>query len=180
MSGTASSAFLIIPTSEAPSQEINTTLANQDCTINLYTKSINVPIESEIPVEPPVYQNTNPCFIDLYVSGVLIIGGVYVRQSSLVVRDTYFGFNGDLSVIDTSGAAQDPFGVPPRLPPAYLKNPWQRSIPLSFGEFAPNQYGGRIPGMGTRWILTYWPVGSYTPGYPPPQPTYALPNSGSA
>jgi hypothetical protein len=166
MSGTSlSSAFQVIPTTEAPNQQISTTLANQDCLIQLYTKSINVPIATPMAPEPPVYQNLNPCFIDLYLNGALLIGGVYVRQGSLVVRDTYFGFAGDLSVIDTTGAGADPFGVPATLPPAYLRTPWQRTIPLSFQGKAPSNYASRIPGMGTRWLLTYWPVGSYTPGY---------------
>jgi hypothetical protein len=160
-----SSAFQIIPTTTAPNQEIRVVLANQDCLIHLYTKSINVPISTPMTTNPPVYQNINPCFIDLYVSGNLIIGGVYVRQGTLLVRDVYLGFNGDLAVIDTSGAGEDPFGVPIRLPPEDLRNPWQREIPLSFNGLAPPNYGGTIPGMGTRWLLTYWPVGSYTPGY---------------
>lgn len=181
MSGTSlSSAFQIIPTTEAPNQEITAILANQACLIRLYTKSINVPIDTPLATTPPAYQNRNPCFIDLYVSGNLIIGGVYCRQGSLVVRDTYFGFQGDLSVIDSFGQGADPYGVPPRLPPAYLQTEWQRNIPLSKGPstrgmveatdlddmgMAPLNYGGRMPGMGTRWLLTYWPVGSYTPGY---------------
>lgn len=165
MSGTLSTNFEIVPTSEAAYQEINVTLANQDCTINLYTKSLCVPLTTPIPNIPPPYQSTNPCFIDLFVAGTLIIGGVYVRQGSLVVRDVYLGFQGDLSVIDTSGSAEDPFGVPPRLPPSFLQNTWERSVPLSDEGMSPTNYGGRIPGMGSRWLLTYWPVGSYTPGY---------------
>jgi hypothetical protein len=165
MSGTLSSAFQVIPTTEAPNQQITTTLANQDCLIQLYTKSINIPISTPMAPEPPVYQNRNPCFIDLFVNGTLIIGGVYVRQGSLVVRDTYLGFAGDLSVIDTTGAAEDPFGVPATLPPAYLRTTWQRTIPLSNQGKAPSNFASRIPGMGVRWILTYWPLGSYTPGY---------------
>lgn len=165
MSMAVSSAFQVIPTTEAPSQQISTTLNGQDVLIQLYTKSLNVPIYTPIATEPPVYQNINPCFIDLYSGGTLIIGGVYVRQSSLVVRDVYLGFSGDLSVIDTSGAAEDPFGVPARLPPRFLQNPWQRSVPLSYGGLAPTNYASRIPGMGTRWIMTFWPPGSYTPGY---------------
>ena len=165
MSASLSSAFQIIPTSEAPNQEISITLANQDCLIRLYTKSINVPISTPLLTQPPVYQNRNPCFIDLYVAGALIIGGVYVRQGSLVVRDVYLGFQGDLSVIDTLGQGVDPYGVPIRLPPPYLQTVLQRNMPPNPAGLAPINYGGRMPGMGTRWLLTYWPVGSYTPGY---------------
>lgn len=167
-----STAYQIIPATEAPSQIITTTLAGQACQINLYTKSINVPIEQDIPADPnPVYQNTNPCFIDLYVNGSLIIGGVYVRQGALIVRDTYLYLQqgqpviGDLSVIDTSGAAEDPQGMPYKLPYPSLRNPVQQNIPLSFGGYAPPSVAGRIAGMGSRWLLTFWPVGTYTPGY---------------
>ncbi len=167
--GAASTAFRVVPTNASPNQEINITLANQTCLIRLYTKSIYAPIATPSSSEPPVYQNFNPCFIDLYVAGTLIVGGVYIRQGSLIVRDTYLGFSGDLSVIDTSGEGEDPFGVPVLLPPQEYQTPWQRSIPPSFAGLAPPNYGGTIPGMGTRWLLTYWPVGSYTPGYALPR-----------
>jgi hypothetical protein len=169
---TLSSDFLVIPTTEAPAQTITTTLAGQSCTIDLYTKSINVPVEQQILTDPyPQYQNTNPCFIDLYVNDSLVIGGVYVRQGALIVRDTYLYGQagvpviGDLAVIDTSGAAEDPQGMPYRLPYPNLRNPLQQNVPLSYGGYAPPSMAGRIVGMGSRWLLTFWPVGSYTPGY---------------
>jgi hypothetical protein len=163
-----SSAFLTIPTTTAPYQQIVTTLANQNCIINLYTKSINVPMQDpgEIPTDPPRYQNINPVFIDLFAGGSLIIGGVIVKNNTLIVRDTYFGFAGDLAVTDTSGANQDPYGVSLRLPPPDLRNWWQRNIPLAFGGKTPPSVAGSIPGMGTRFLLNYWPAGTYTPGYP--------------
>jgi len=160
--------FQVVPTTTAPSQAINITLAGQQCLINLYTKSTNLPVaQLGSVITDPVYENANPCFVDLYVNGVAdpTIAGAYVRSGSLLVRDTYLGFLGDLSVIDTSGADEDPFGVPPTLPPPYLRSWWQRFIPLSFGFKSPPQIAGSIPGMGTRFLLTYWPVGSYTPGY---------------
>lgn len=167
--------YLVVPTTEAPSQAITITLNGQACLINLYTKSINIAVQApnEIPTDPtPRYENVNPCFVDVYTGtgANLIIGGVYVRQGSLIVRDVYLGFVGDLSVIDTSGAAQDPYGVPPRLPPPYLRNPAQlAAFPLSDGNAAPPAVAGHIPGMGSRFILTYWPPGSYVPGYSLPR-----------
>ncbi|MDE2426339.1 MAG: hypothetical protein KGO96_10585 [Elusimicrobia bacterium] len=159
----------IIATTTAPSQAINVTLAGQACLINLYTKSINLPLETAPAGSEVVYENQNPCFVDLYlINGsppTLIIGGVQVRNGGLIVRDIYLGFQGDLAIIDTTGAGQDPFGVPPTLPPLHLRNWWQKFIPLSLGSKAPPAIAGSIPGMGTRFLLTYWPVGSYTPGY---------------
>lgn len=172
MSDAPSTAYLVIPTTEAPSQSINVTLNGQPCSISLYTKSINVPIPQPIPADPnPVYQNTNPCFVDFYVAGLLVIGGVYVRQGSLIVRDTYLYLDqglpviGDLSVIDTSGAGEDPQGMPYRLPPKDLRNDLELSIPLADGDVAPPAMAGRIVGMGSRWLLTWWNTGTYTPGY---------------
>jgi hypothetical protein len=170
-----STAYSIVPTSEAPAQQITITLAGQACLIRLYTKSTNVPTidPGEIPTDPePRYENINPCFVDVYTgSGAnLIVGGVYVRQGTLIVRDVYLGFVGDLVVVDTTGAAEDPRGVPARLPPTYLRNQTQLAeYPLADGDMAPPAVAGRIPGMGTRWILTYWPVGSYVPGYSLPR-----------
>lgn len=166
--------FLVVPVTEAPSQQITITLNGQAVIINLYTKSITIPVLSpnQIPTEPPQYQNTNPCFVDVYTaSGAnLVIGGVYVRQGALIVRDTYLGFVGDLSVIDTSGAGEDPQGVPPVLPPQDLRNPQQTAeFPLSDGDLAPPNVSGLIPGMGTRWLLTYWAPGTYVPGYSLPR-----------
>lgn len=164
-----STAFLIIPTTTAPYQQITTTLSNQNCVINLYTKSINVPISDSgnIYISPPKYQNTNPVFIDLYSGGALVIGGVLVKNDTLIVRDTYFGFSGDLAIIDTTGAGVDPYGVSLRLPPQELKNWWQRNVPLSFDGQTPSSVAGMMPGMGSRFLLTYWPAGTYTPGYLP-------------
>jgi hypothetical protein len=171
MPGT-SNAYFVIPTTEAPAQSVNVTLNGQPCSISLYTKSINVPIEQQMPTDPdPVYQNTNPCFIDFYVAGILVIGGVLVRQGSLIVRDTYLYTDqglpvlGDLSVIDTSGAGEDPQGMPYRLPYPELRNQLQQSIPLSYGGVAPPSMAGRIVGMGSRWLLTFWNPGTYQPGY---------------
>lgn len=168
--------YLIIPTTEAPSQIINVTLNNQQCQISLYTKSIFVPKSQAnyLVTDPnPVYENINPVFIDLYLNGNVtpVIAGVQVRSGWLIVRDVYLGFSGDLSVLDLSGAGEDPQGVPPRLPPLHLRNLGQLEMfPLSLGDQAPANVAGTIPGMGSRFVLTYWPPSSFVPGYPPPSP----------
>ena len=156
--------YQAIPTTEAPYQVITVTLGNQACQIALYTKSINVPFQDPMPfpiiptVVPPVYENVNPVFIDLYANGALIIGGVLALNDNLIVRNTYLGFVGDLAVIDTSGAEGDPYGVPSRLPPPDLRNWWQRTMPQVLGgQFAPSAIAQSIPGMGSRFILAYWP-----------------------
>lgn len=166
-----SPAFLIVPTSEAPAQQITITLGGQACVLRLYTKSINAPAEdpNETPTDPnPRYENVNPVFMDVYVNSgaTLVVGGVIIRHATLIVRDVYLGFSGDLAVYDSTGAAEDPSGVPPRLPPLELRSQAQReAFPLSDGNMAPSNVAGRIPGMGSRFVLTWWPPGSYTPGY---------------
>ncbi len=226
--------FQIIPTTEAPAQRINTTLRSQAVAIDLYTKSINVPIAPPGSIEPsdvpmgsflgviagnvltvgtvafggippgvviirgpnvlnptyvsrfgtgeggagtyivtpsqdvgpvgmfaiapaaPTYENTNPVFLDLYVDGALVVGGAPCLNGVRIVRDAYLGFVGDLAVIDTTGNA-DPQGAPLRLPPPNLRNIYQRNLPLSLAGKMPPDKANKIPGMGSRWILTYWP-----------------------
>lgn len=229
--------YQIVPTTEAGSQRIQIALGGQDCAIDLYTKSLNAPIEDPgtiqaAPVQmatflgsvadglltavdvtgtilvghviagagmalptyvaalgtgtggvgtyvvtpsqtipgqnelismtasspaDPTYENVNPVFLDLYVSDVLVIGGVICHNGVRIVRDAYLGFVGDLAVIDTTGTL-DPHGTPLRLPPPDLRNFWQRNLPLSLGGKLPvSGSPNKIPGMGTRWLLTYWP-----------------------
>ncbi len=162
----------IVPLTDAPSQTVNITLGGQACLINVYTKSINVPIQPPGMTESdpePVYENVNPVFLDLYVDAgaTLIIGGVVCQDRSLIVIDEYLGFVGDLSIVDTQGN-DDPVGAPYRLPPPELRNAAQRNLPLSFGGVLPPASGpNTIPGLGSRFLLTYWPVGTFTPGDPP-------------
>lgn len=225
--------YQIVPTTEAAVQRIQVSLGGQTCSINLYTKSLNVPIEPPgmIPAAPvlmasftgiiaggvltasgvvgtilpgsviggagvllptyvaglrtgtggdgtysvapsqdveigpmtsssaaePVYENVNPVFLDLQVNDSPVIGGVLCLHDTRIVRDAYLGFVGDLAVIDTVGSAS-PYGTPLRLPPPDLRNFWQRNLPLSLGgRLPPSGSVNKIPGMGTRWLLTYWP-----------------------
>jgi hypothetical protein len=72
----------IVPLQSQPSQTISVVLNNQSCQIN-------------------VYQKTYGLFLDLYVSNVLIIGGVLCENLKRCVRDLYLGFSGDLAFADT-------------------------------------------------------------------------------
>lgn len=98
----------IIPISDTDSQTITTVLAGQNCKINLYQKSTGF-------------------YCDLYVSDVLIIGGVICQNLNRIVRSTYLGFTGDLCFYDTQGTTTVPStGLDPS-----------------------------SPGVGTRYLLLY-------------------------
>lgn len=80
--------MLIIPVTDTYAQTFNVTLGGQDCSLNLYQKPAGL-------------------FIDVTVSGTLIIGGVICRNVTRIVRDAYLGFIGDLLWLDNQGA-EDP------------------------------------------------------------------------
>lgn len=77
--------MLIIPIADVPSQTLSVQLAGQNCKINLYTK-------------------TTGFYCDLYLNGSLLIGGVICQNLNRIVRDSYFGFTGDLCFLDTQGS----------------------------------------------------------------------------
>lgn len=74
----------IIPTVATPSQTITITLGDQACVLNVYQKFYGL-------------------FVDLYVDGALVIGGVVAEDRNRIVRSTYLGFEGDLAFFDTLG-----------------------------------------------------------------------------
>lgn len=74
----------IVPLQAAPSQVVSVSLADQNCSINVYQKSTGV-------------------YVDLYVNSVLIIGGVIAENANRIVRDAYLGFLGDLLFLDIQG-----------------------------------------------------------------------------
>lgn len=76
--------MLQIPLQPIPNQSISTTLASQNCRIN-------------------IYQRTTGLFCDLYVDNALIIGGVICQNLNRIVRDVYLGFVGDFGFCDTQG-----------------------------------------------------------------------------
>lgn len=123
--------------------------------VTAYVTTLN-PGNNPILVDPPPYVNINPVFVDVYLNDVLLIGGVILRNKNRVVRNSYFGFVGDIVVVDTVGD-EDPYGVPPTLPPESLRNQQQRDLPLSLNGKAPAATAGTIPGFGSRFLLVWWP-----------------------
>lgn len=148
----------VIPLTSAASQTVFTELRGQACRIDVYTKSLYVGVSPPgyIGTDPPRYENQNPLFLNLFVDDVLIIGGCQLQDRNRVVRNAYFGFLGDLALVDTQGD-EDPVGAPLRLPPPELMNEAQRELPLSLQGLLPAGVAGTIPGLGTRWLLVYWP-----------------------
>lgn len=82
--------MLVIPLQATPSQSVNVLLANQACTINVYTR-------------------TTGLYCDLFVAGNLIIGGVLCLDAVRIVRDLYLGFVGDLAFFDMRGSNDPTF-----------------------------------------------------------------------
>lgn len=92
----------IIPLSPVPNQTVNVQLAGQACTID-------------------VFQNAYGLFLNLYLAGVLVVGGVICQNLNRIVREPYRGFLGDLSFIDNEGSADPDYtGLGGRFSLAYL------------------------------------------------------------
>ena len=81
--------MLVVPTIPIPYQIFTVQLNNQNCQISIYQKSTGL-------------------FLDLYISGTLIIGGVICEDRNRIVRNAYLGFVGDLAFFDNQGSS-DPF-----------------------------------------------------------------------
>lgn len=79
----------IVPIQAAKSQSFAVLLANQNCRIDIYQKSTGL-------------------FLNLYVGGSLIIGGVICLNLVRIVRSLYLGFVGDLAFYDTQSGTADP------------------------------------------------------------------------
>jgi hypothetical protein len=78
----------IVPLLAVPAQTLTTTLNGQYTQIN-------------------VYQRRTGLFVDVGVTGALIIAGVIALDRNWIVRDAYLGFVGDLAFWDSQGL-QDP------------------------------------------------------------------------
>lgn len=92
----------IVPLRPLPSQTVTVTLANQSCRIDVYQKSFGL-------------------YMDLYVSDVLIVGGVLCQNLNRIVRSIYLGFVGDFCFLDDQGdASPDYTGLGSRFNLAYL------------------------------------------------------------
>ena len=84
-SGIATAMTTTVPLTANPSQTLACPLGGQNCSIN-------------------VYQKISGLYLDLYVDGALIIGGVLCENANRIVRDAYLGFVGDLAFFDTQGS----------------------------------------------------------------------------
>jgi hypothetical protein len=73
-----------VPIQAVPNQNLQVQLGSQACTLE-------------------IYQYAYGLFINVYVSGVLIIGGVICENLNRIVRDAYLGFVGDFVWFDTQG-----------------------------------------------------------------------------
>lgn len=92
----------IVPLAAVPSQTLDIVLANQLCTIEVRQKFFGL-------------------FINLYVAGELVIGGVICRNLTKIVRSEYLGFDGDLAFIDGQGTSDPDYtGLGDRFSLAYL------------------------------------------------------------
>lgn len=80
--------MLIVPTQAFARQELQVQLSGQNCSLT-------------------IAQNAYGLFMDVYVDGVLLIGGVICQNLNRIVRMAYTGFIGDLAFIDIEGT-EDP------------------------------------------------------------------------
>lgn len=79
----------VIPVQAVASQEFGVTLNNQTCHIS-------------------IYQTNTGLYLDLSVNNSVIVSGVLCRDRTLIVRDKYRGFLGDLFFVDMQGTL-DPY-----------------------------------------------------------------------
>ena len=94
--------MMTIPIQAVPSQAFQVQLESQSCGINIYQTAFGL-------------------FVDVFVSGALIIGGVIGQNLNRIVRDLYLGFVGDLTFIDNEGALDPDYtGLGARFSLAYL------------------------------------------------------------
>lgn len=78
----------VIPVQAFPRQQLQVQLSGQNCSLT-------------------IAQNAYGLFMDVYVDGVLLIGGVICLNRNRIVRMAYAGFIGDLAFIDLEGV-EDP------------------------------------------------------------------------
>lgn len=92
-----------IPLRAVPSQSLSVVLAGQSCQINVYEKSTGL-------------------YLDLFVDHEPIVTTALCHDRVRIVRETYRGFLGDLSFLDTRGHADPEYtGLGGRFVLAYLE-----------------------------------------------------------
>lgn len=96
----------IIPVRAVASQMLNTVVNSQNVRLNIYAKTISVPVvpTGGIPTDPPVYERINPVFMDVYLNDNILVYGVLCRNDNVIVRNLYFGLSGDFAWTDTQGS----------------------------------------------------------------------------
>lgn len=94
---------LIIPVQAVPSQTLLTFVSNQATQINLHAKNIWVPVNSGIVTDPPVFEERNPIFMDVYLNNAPVVSSVLCRNNTKIIRDSYLGYIGDFAFQDTIG-----------------------------------------------------------------------------
>lgn len=95
--------MIIVPARAFPSQTFNIQLGGQSVTLN-------------------VYQRLSGLYMDVLVSGTLIIGGVICENLNRIVRSLYLGFIGDFGWFDTQGLTDPVYtGIGTRYFLAYLE-----------------------------------------------------------
>jgi hypothetical protein len=106
-----------IPISAVAAQTISVTLDSQPCRINIYQKTFYTAGETA-----GNYIPNYRVYLDLYVDNLLVIGGCLCLNLVRIVRDSYFGFVGDLLFFDTQGS-DDPVasGLGARFQLVYLE-----------------------------------------------------------
>jgi hypothetical protein len=84
-----------IPVSPVPAQVM---------TVQLNGTQSGTPYNQNVRIR--LYQlGTYGLFMDVYLSGALIVGGQICQDKNRIIRDAYLGFVGDLIVRDTQGSS---------------------------------------------------------------------------
>lgn len=126
----------VVPLKAQQSQTVNVVLGGQSCTLNVYQKGImpaDTPLVGDFPdilqaedgtwliATSRAYLLPAIVYLDLYVANVLILAGIRCLNGVALVRNSYFGFIGDLAFYDTQGDA-DPIytGIGARFQLVYL------------------------------------------------------------
>lgn len=78
----------IVPVQAIPNQTLQCQLGGQACTLNVYQQAFGM-------------------YVDLLIGTQVIVQGIIGLNGTLIVRNTYFGFIGDLIFLDTQDT-QDP------------------------------------------------------------------------
>jgi hypothetical protein len=139
----------IVPLSAVPSQTVTVVLAGQECIIH-------------------VYQRSTGLYLDLTITGTLILAGVICQDRNLLVINAYLGLIGDLVFIDTLGTSDPSYsGLGARWLLAYLLPAEILPIALSTTATLPTI---AVPGP----TPTPTPVPTPTPT-PPPTSTPGAP-----